>query len=261
LGSGAAGGLAQSATRQLLEDGTVDLKQLAKDTAVGAVGGKFGEAGGKLAGAGANKAARIAGASAAGAAASAGTQVIGNAIEGRELSEGVGQAAVTGSIVAGAAETVRATKANPQREAERIASNESALESAGANSAAKDAATPLCACDEGASVARTDSQQGRTKVIGRIEDTAVAKEWPGYDVLDIPEWTQAKNAEWVNQGIKEGQVFYTASPEAGNLVQTSGRYAGQPTVFANEIQQLKAAGYVKVGDYYVPAAKAAGFKK
>ena len=44
------------------------------------------------------------------------------------------------------------------------------------------------------------------------------------------------------------------------MIQTEGNYIGQPTVFAREIAQLKAAGYVKVGDYYVPASKAATFK-
>jgi len=94
----------------------------------------------------------------------------------------------------------------------------------------------------------------------RIPDTAVAKQWPGHDVLDIPNWTPAKNAQWVSDGIANAQVYYTASPAARNLIQTSGRFAGQPTIYAQEIQQLKAAGYVKVGDYYVPASKAATFK-
>jgi hypothetical protein len=44
------------------------------------------------------------------------------------------------------------------------------------------------------------------------------------------------------------------------LTQTSGEFAGQDTVFWREIKQLKAAGYVKVGEYYVPAEKAATFK-
>ena len=98
------------------------------------------------------------------------------------------------------------------------------------------------------------------KVIGRLSDAAVAKPWPGHDVLDIPDWTPAKNAQWMDNGVKNAQVFYTASPEAGNLVQSSGRFAGQPTIYAQEVQQLKVAGYVKVGDYYVPASRAATFK-
>jgi hypothetical protein len=98
------------------------------------------------------------------------------------------------------------------------------------------------------------------KVIGRLSDTAAAKRWPGYDVLDILDWTPAKNAKWVEEGIEHGQIFYTATPEAGNLIQTAGRFAGHPTIYADEIRQLKQAGYVKVGDYYVPASKAATFK-
>lgn len=42
------------------------------------------------------------------------------------------------------------------------------------------------------------------------------------------------------------------SPPEGNLVQTSGRFAGEPTIFARELQQLTDAGYRRVGDYMVP---------
>jgi len=99
------------------------------------------------------------------------------------------------------------------------------------------------------------------KVIGRTADTQIAKGWSGHDVLDLPrgQWTPAKNAEWVNEGIRNKQTFYTASPEKGNLIQTSGPYKGQPTVYATELQQLKNAGYVKIGDYYVHPDKAARF--
>ncbi|MDB6095147.1 MAG: repeat protein [Verrucomicrobia bacterium] len=45
------------------------------------------------------------------------------------------------------------------------------------------------------------------KVLGRLPDTAVAKQWPGHDVLDIPNWTPAKNAQWVDAGVKNGQAF------------------------------------------------------
>ena len=48
---------------------------------------------------------------------------------------------------------------------------------------------------------------------------------------------------------------------AGNMVQTSGRFAGQPSVFALEIQRLEAAGYQRIGDYYVHSDKVAGYVK
>jgi len=74
-------------------------------------------------------------------------------------------------------------------------------------------------------------------------------------------WSLESNDQWVAEGIAKRQVFYCASPEVGNMIQTSGKYAGQPTVLAREISQLKAAGYVKVGnDYYVHASMAATFK-
>jgi hypothetical protein len=89
------------------------------------------------------------------------------------------------------------------------------------------------------------------KVIGRLDDTAVAKNWKGHDVFDIPYWTMEKNMEWVDQSIKNKHNFYTASPESGNMILASGRFKGQPTVYAQEIQRLKYAGYNRVGDYYV----------
>lgn len=93
------------------------------------------------------------------------------------------------------------------------------------------------------------------KVIGRQPDTAVAKDWPGHDVLDIDDWTPAKNAEWVDDGIQNAQDFYTASPETGNLIQTQGPFKGNPTVFAEELEQVKGAGYKKVVDTYIHPSK------
>lgn len=89
------------------------------------------------------------------------------------------------------------------------------------------------------------------KVIGRLEDTAVAKGWKNHDVLDIPKWDIHKNMEWVDSGIAKGQDFYTASRESGNLIQTTGEFKGTPTIYALEIKRLVAAGYKKIGDYYV----------
>lgn len=100
---------------------------------------------------------------------------------------------------------------------------------------------------------------GDIKVIGRLDDTAVAKDWAGHDVLNIPDWTPKKNAQWVDDGIMNKQNFYTASPETGNMIQTSGPYKGQPTIYNMEIQQLNDAGYAKVGDYYVHPDNVANF--
>lgn len=98
------------------------------------------------------------------------------------------------------------------------------------------------------------------KVIGRLHDTSVAKDWKGHDVLDIPDWTLKKNIEWTSEGIVNKQPFYTASPEAGNMKQSSGRFKGQPTVYSLEIEQIKASGYVNSGDYYIHPDKIGIFK-
>lgn len=92
---------------------------------------------------------------------------------------------------------------------------------------------------------------GDIRVIGRRPDTEVAEEWPGHNVLNDPNWTIARNDEWIGDGVRNKENFYMASPEDGNLVQTSGPFEGQPTVYARELQQLEEAGYVRIGDYMV----------
>jgi len=91
------------------------------------------------------------------------------------------------------------------------------------------------------------------KVIGRLEDTSVAKEWAGHDVLSVPqnEWTLDLNMEWIDDGIKNKQDFYVASPMSGNnLVSTNPQYPGL-TVFGQEINRLEDAGYELVGDVFM----------
>ncbi len=97
------------------------------------------------------------------------------------------------------------------------------------------------------------------RVIGRQADTAVAQNWPGHRVLNDPNWTLARNDAWIAEGIANRQAFYMASPRAGNMVQASGRFAGQPTVYARELAQLEAAGYQRVGDYMVHPDNVATF--
>jgi RHS repeat-associated protein len=97
------------------------------------------------------------------------------------------------------------------------------------------------------------------KVIGRLEDAGIAKQWPGHDVLDVTNWNLKKNMQWVDEGIARKQHFYVGSPTAGNMVQTSGSFAGQPTVFTMEIERLQAAGYKRLGDYFLHPGNVAGF--
>lgn len=89
-------------------------------------------------------------------------------------------------------------------------------------------------------------------VLGRQSDTAVAKGWEGHVVLDTPSWTLELNDAFIRGAIDQGRRIYLASPIRGNLIQTAGRFAGQPTVFARELQMLRDAGYTRIGDYMVP---------
>jgi hypothetical protein len=54
--------------------------------------------------------------------------------------------------------------------------------------------------------------------------------------------------------IEQGRKVYLASPIKGNLVHTSGNLAGQPTVYARELNMLREAGYRRAGDYMAPGS-------
>ena len=43
-----------------------------------------------------------------------------------------------------------------------------------------------------------------------------------------------------------------ASPTKGNLVQTSGPFAGQESIYARELRQFQQAGYTRQGDWMMP---------
>ena len=92
---------------------------------------------------------------------------------------------------------------------------------------------------------------GDVKVIGRLEDTAVAIDWAGHDVLNISDWSPAKNVDWVQSGIDNKQTFYLASnPTLENFTSTNPLYP--ETVFATEYNTLIGAGYTQFGDYMIP---------
>jgi hypothetical protein len=86
-------------------------------------------------------------------------------------------------------------------------------------------------------------------VLGRLDDTQVAKDWPGHSVLDIPRWSPQKNEEWIQSIIDQRGTVYIGSPSAGNLWDLQNN---RPTMFARELEQLTDAGYRRVGDYLVP---------
>lgn len=61
-----------------------------------------------------------------------------------------------------------------------------------------------------------------TAAIGRLSDTVVVKNWPGQEVLDLPDWTIAKNDQSVHVG---------SNPAWGNVWDVA---AGRTTVFGRE---------------------------
>jgi RHS repeat-associated protein len=97
-----------------------------------------------------------------------------------------------------------------------------------------------------------ESNSGKViKVIGRQQDTAIAKDWSGHDVLDLPrgEWTLQKNNLWIDEGITNKQSFYKASPETRtNIWKTD----ASKTVYGQELDQIRKAGYKDDGDYLLP---------
>ena len=90
-------------------------------------------------------------------------------------------------------------------------------------------------------------------VLGRQIDTAVAKNWEGHSILDIPDWTLAKNDAFIQGIIDKRGTVYLGSPQ--NAATLWDPVYNRPTVFARELAQLKAAGYTQSGDYMYPPAK------
>ncbi len=83
-------------------------------------------------------------------------------------------------------------------------------------------------------------------VVGRQWDTAVARDWPGHEVLDIPSWTLDANDAWVGSVIDRQLPVYVASPETKfNLFDP---IHDRSTVFGRELDQLRNAGYVPIDD-------------
>jgi len=90
-------------------------------------------------------------------------------------------------------------------------------------------------------------------VIGRRWDTAIAKDWPGHKILDIPDWTIGKNDEWVQKIIDQKASVYLGSPTTQDQLRNA--LTNRPTVFAREVQQLESAGYKRIGDHLIPPGR------
>ena len=82
--------------------------------------------------------------------------------------------------------------------------------------------------------------------------TLVANDWPGHEILDIPdeEWLPEVNDVWVSGVSAKKQPIYVASPTSPENLANA--YSNTPTVFAMEYQQFLNAGYKHIGDYMVP---------
>ncbi|MEM9202821.1 MAG: RHS repeat-associated core domain-containing protein, partial [Actinomycetota bacterium] len=90
-------------------------------------------------------------------------------------------------------------------------------------------------------------------VLGRQWDTEVALDWPGHTVLDADDWSMPLNEAFIERLIEQERTVYLASPvDPYHLVQTSGDFAGQPSIFAHELAMLIESGYERVGNYLVP---------
>ena len=91
-------------------------------------------------------------------------------------------------------------------------------------------------------------------VLGRLTDTMPLLGTPGRTVLSADDWSPELNDAFVEQLIEEGREVFLASPVQGNLIQEAGPFAGQPTIFARELELLEAAGYRPDGDFLLPPA-------
>jgi RHS repeat-associated protein len=86
-------------------------------------------------------------------------------------------------------------------------------------------------------------------VIGRQADTAVAENWTGHSVLNIENWTLAKNDQFIDRIIFEKAPVYLGSPQIEATLWDAAN--NRMTVYARELEQLLAAGYKQVGDYLI----------
>jgi RHS repeat-associated protein len=90
-------------------------------------------------------------------------------------------------------------------------------------------------------------------VIGRKWDVAIARDWPGHKILDIPDWSLAKNDQWIQAVIDKKATVYLGSPTTRDHLFDA--ITNQPTVFGREVQQLESAGLKRIGDYLIPPGR------
>lgn len=99
-----------------------------------------------------------------------------------------------------------------------------------------------------------DAFEGRqARTIGRWWDTNVGEEL-GDPIFKVPEgvgWSAEANFAWLQEGIKNGDLFYLSSPvDEKHLLPELPKY--HIAVYARELDALLQAGYRRVGDYLIP---------
>jgi len=96
-----------------------------------------------------------------------------------------------------------------------------------------------------------------TPALGNLDDhTSKLIGSPGNPVLDSKRWSPGVNKAWIQGGIDKGASCKLVSPQIEKyLVVQKGARKGLPTVFTDELDQLKKAGYVQKGNLMVPGKK------
>jgi RHS repeat-associated protein len=92
-----------------------------------------------------------------------------------------------------------------------------------------------------AGLGRPDLEGKPIAAVGRLPDTSQFIGKPGYDVLNVPDWTIAKNDDWINGHVAAGNpVQFVSDKTPENLWDTA---ANRPTVTGREVGMLEGSGY------------------
>lgn len=110
--------------------------------------------------------------------------------------------------------------------------------------------------EAGWKVYKESNAPAQIAVIGKRDDTAAAKNWPGHDGADTQGWTPAVNDAWIQGGIDRGATFFLGNNPVGGSFNNQPGAAHPTTIFKREFDQLLAAGYVQRGyEMWPPARK------
>ncbi|MFF9803271.1 RHS repeat domain-containing protein, partial [Streptomyces rochei] len=104
------------------------------------------------------------------------------------------------------------------------------------------------ACPIDTSPSGASDKNTKIPVIGTLDDTMIALNWEGHEILYSKTWSPEMNRAWIQRIITDRRDVYLASPQTDNLLFDE---FGDPTVFSQELEQLRDAGYVQRGDYMI----------